>query len=102
MPNQNQAAWNAMLGKKYQEGGNILDIVKGLENVKKQKASMAAMTAAPTQEQRHGANFKEQIKDPEFRDQYMQDVSQFAAGTIGGGDENDIKAYADKYANVVQ
>ena len=81
--------------KKYQGGGNILDIVKGLEDVKQQRGEMAAMKAPPTQLERYGE--PKTFQKPS--DEEMEMMANLVMGSLGGGGKSGL-AMLKKFKNV--
>ena len=68
--------------RKAKNGGDVTDIVKGLGNVRRQKAEMSAMTAPPTQLERYG----EPEPEPEVISAGIPDwMTNIAMGGAGKG-----------------
>lgn len=68
--------------RKAKNGGDVTDIVKGLENVKKQRADMSAMNAPPTKLERYG---KPEPKQEVVSAGIPDWMSNIAMGGVGKG-----------------
>ena len=80
---------------KYAQGGNILDIVKGLENVKQQKIDMAAMKAPGTQlQKRHGKKTTNEVMREMMAPENQEMLANLAMGSVGGRGAPSLKRTA--------